>query len=76
MENYIYKVSFYEDNYSNISDTDIYYLKAEHTQWAFNSNKSVKIFYIKVLNNSVEYKSAVNNFNTLENIKKEEMVFS
>jgi hypothetical protein len=76
MENYIYKVSFYDDKYSNISHTDIYYLKAEHTQWTFDSKEIFKIFYIKVLNDSIEYKSAVNNFTTLENRKNEEIVFS
>ena len=56
---YIYKIGFYETNRHRISHTDMYYLKPEHTQWAFNPYQITKIFYIQVPINSSEYEIAV-----------------
>jgi hypothetical protein len=58
---YIYRISFYDTKRSRSSHTDMYYLKPEHTQWAFNQYQITKIFYIKVPINSNEYDSAVKN---------------
>jgi hypothetical protein len=58
---YIYRISFYDTKRSRTSHTDMYYLKPEHTQWAFNPYQITKIFYIKVPINSNEYDSAVKN---------------
>lgn len=58
---YIYKVSFYESNRHSVSNADMYFLKPEHTRWAFDRCAIVKIFYIRVDINSSQYRSAVSN---------------
>ena len=67
---FIYKISFYNNNRCKVSHTNMYYLKAEHTRWAFDSHQIVKIFYIRVSKDSYEYKSAVNNSMLDENESK------
>ena len=63
---YIFKISFYDTRRCKTSHTDMYYLKPEHTQWAFNSYQITTVFYIKVSINSTEYKSAVKNSMLIE----------
>jgi hypothetical protein len=58
---YIYKIGFYETKRSRESHTNMYYLKPEHTHWAFNPYQITKIFYIRVPIGSNEYDSAVKN---------------
>jgi len=48
----------------------MYYLKSEHTRWAFDSHQIVKIFYIRVSEDSNEYKSAKHNSMLVENENK------
>lgn len=63
---YIFKISFYATGRREISHTDMYYLKPEHTQWALNSYQITTVYYIKVSINSLEYKSAVKNSMNIE----------
>ena len=58
---FIYKVSFYDNNRCKVSHTDMYYLNPIHTRWAFNTHQITKIFYVRVSKNSNEYDSAVKN---------------
>ena len=62
---FIYKCSFFESKRHKISHTDMYYQKAEHTEWVLKSaaylNGLAKVEYIMVAANSNEYKSAVEN---------------
>jgi len=64
---YIYKVSFYDNNRCKNSHTDMYYLKAEHTRWAFNTHQIAKVFYICVSKKSNEYDSAAKNSMLMDN---------
>ena len=41
---FIYKVSFYDNNRCKVSHTDMYYLNPIHTRWAFNTHQITKIF--------------------------------
>ena len=64
---FIYKVSFYNNNRSKVSHTDMYYLNPIHTRWAFDTHQIAKIFYIRVPKNSNEYDSAVKNSILMDN---------
>ena len=56
---FIYKVSFYNNNRSKVSYADMYFLNPNHTKWAFDAHQITKIFYIRVSKLSNEYDSAV-----------------
>jgi len=64
---FIYKVSFYNNNRCNVSHTDMYYINPIHTRWAFNSHQISKVFYICVSINSNEYNSAIKNSLLMDN---------
>ena len=64
---FIYKVSFYDNNRCKVSNSNMYYSKPEHTRWAFDSHQIVKIFYIRVSEDSNEYKSALHNSKLMDN---------
>jgi hypothetical protein len=62
---YVYKCSWFETKRHKLPYTKIYYEKAEHTHWIFNSlmyqDGLIKVEYIKVCPHSYEYKLAVCN---------------
>ena len=64
---YIYKISFYENNRCKNPYSNMYYLNPEHTKWAFNTNQIAKIFYIRVPTNSNEHLSAIHNSEISDN---------
>lgn len=65
MVKYIYKCSWFETKRHSKSHTNMYFLKAEHTYWIFNSMEwfdgLVRIELIMVDENTDYYKSAVEN---------------
>lgn len=62
---FIFEVSFYTNKRYKISHTDMYYLKAEHTHWAFNrinaGDEVCIVKYIEVFDFDRRYIMAVEN---------------
>ena len=72
---FIYKCSFFESKRHRISHTDMYYEKAEHTEWVFELEDwvsgLVRVEYIMVGDYTNYYKSAVENSVKMEKKKME-----
>ena len=61
---FIYRISLYESNRHLISNTDMYYLNPEDTNLIYErcwNTEVVKVEYIRVLKNSVNYNTAYEN---------------
>ena len=61
---FIYRISWYESNRHRVSHTDMYYLNPEDTTWIYERcwcNEVVKVEYIRILKNSVNYNTAYEN---------------
>ena len=58
---FIYKCSFFESKRHTISHTDMYFNEEKHTRWVHCSRGHATVSVIRVLKNSEEYKSAINN---------------
>ena len=57
---YIYKMSWYESERHIKSHTDMYYEKEEHTRLG-HTDRLCRIMVVKVIEDSSEYESAINN---------------
>ena len=67
---FIYKCSFFESKRHTISHTDMYFNEEKHTRWVHCSCDHATVSVIRVLKNSPEHESAINN-SKRENMKKD-----